>query len=79
MNLSKSLVVFPNPSSGYFTIRSDYDMTIQVLGVLGEVIREIDLTSQNNFNLNLTDLPAGLYFLKENNTSNSAVRIVIEK
>ncbi len=79
MNLSKSLVVFPNPSSGYFTIRSDYDMSIQVLSVLGEVIREIDLTSQNNFNLNLTDLPAGLYFLKENNTSNSAVRIVIEK
>lgn len=79
MDFSKSIVVFPNPSSGNFTIRSEYDMHIQVLNVLGELVREINLTAQSDHNLNLTDLPAGLYFLRENNNSNSTIRIVVEK
>lgn len=79
MDLAKSLVVYPNPSNGNFTIRSDYDMTIQVLSVLGQIISEINLTAQSDHNLNLTDLPAGLYILRANNNSNSTIRIVVEK
>lgn len=78
MDLSKAVVVYPNPGNGNFTIRSDYDMAIQVISVLGEIITEANLTAQNDHNLNLTDLPSGLYFLKEKNNSNSTVRIVIQ-
>lgn len=79
MDLAKSISVFPNPGNGNFTIRSEYDMNIQVLSVLGQIMREVNVTGQNDHNLNLTDLPAGLYFLRENNNSNMTVRIVIEK
>jgi hypothetical protein len=67
-----SLEVYPNPGEGLFRITldamRDIDAGIVVMDQLGQVVRTIQPASYvqglNSFDLDLTDLPAGVYVIR---------------
>ncbi len=65
--------VSPNPTTGMVTLnlgqRNAQDM-ITVEGMDGRVVREVITTGTTVLNLDLSDLPAGMYFLR--NTSDTS-------
>lgn len=59
------LKVYPNPSSGNFTINSTKQMkSIEVINTLGQVIKTFDLLPDNELKLNITEQSSGIYFIK---------------
>ncbi len=57
------LKIFPNPCSYNFTIESHKSGNLSVFNEFGEKIREISLTENTIFEVDILDLPTGLYFL----------------
>lgn len=64
-DLEQDLVrVFPNPSNGSFTIKTKSDMRLSLMNELGQVIKELNFTNENQFQQNIQGLSAGIYFIK---------------
>lgn len=68
-----SYQVYPNPSTGTFTIANAEGASVQILSLAGQVVFQADNISINA-NLN-TDLPSGIYLL---NVDNMVRKIVVE-
>jgi len=66
---SKQLNVYPNPSTGMFTVNSDQlkvNSVVEVYNLLGERIQSF--TVQNSkFTIDLSGQPAGIYIIQANN------------
>ncbi len=59
--------VFPNPSSGLYTLEFSEaytDVQIQVMDISGKIIYQQNSNSTGTILLNISDSPAGLYILK---------------
>ncbi|PBQ30874.1 hypothetical protein CNR22_03480 [Sphingobacteriaceae bacterium] len=65
------LKVYPNPNNGQFTIQSDSDLKLDLLNELGQVIRVIELSAENNYRVSLDVLDKGLYVLRGLNNTNT--------
>lgn len=62
---NKSVFVYPNPSNGKFVINSTSAMnTIEIFNLLGERISRDHVSSSKNFDIDLSLLPNGIYFIK---------------
>lgn len=59
--------VYPNPNSGSFVIKAGTDLQLMLLNELGQVVRNIQLNSLNNYTAPVEQLAPGLYFLKAHN------------
>jgi hypothetical protein len=55
--------LFPNPNDGSFTLEAPFDLQLQVVNGLGQVVKEIILSQGSSRNVDLTDLSPGVYFL----------------
>lgn len=62
-NNSNSLIVFPNPSNGVFTIQSQKEDVLSIINDLGQIIQTIELNQRNNYMYQANDLQNGIYFL----------------
>jgi hypothetical protein len=58
-----SLVLYPNPNNGVFTLKADADLHLKLLNELGQVVRVISLTEFNEYTVEVADLSSGIYFL----------------
>lgn len=59
LSLYQEIMVYPNPSSGVFTISSDhYIETVEVINSQGKVILK-----SNSLQIDLSDQPDGIYFI----------------
>jgi hypothetical protein len=58
-----SLMVYPNPSAGMFTIRSTTAGDYYIINSLGEKIQSFKLNAANNYSLNIENLSNGIYFI----------------
>jgi hypothetical protein len=56
--------VYPNPTSGNFTIQSEKNVRVALVNELGQLIREFDLNPANNRKVQVTGVANGIYFLK---------------
>jgi len=59
--------VYPNPTSGIFTIEhlnGHQDMLVEIYGLMGEKIIKKVLTGQNKYDLDLSDKPSGIYLMQ---------------
>jgi hypothetical protein len=70
-----SIRVYPNPTSGDFTVEmnSGLDKTIEVTDLTGRVILS-GSTVENTFNVNISELAGGLYYVKV--TSGNAIDVI---
>ena len=72
-----NLVVFPNPSTGIFTIKNDNissPINFEVYNMLGEMI----LQKQNSTEIDLSNAVKGIYFVKITiGTKNYTEKIVV--
>ncbi|MFM7106648.1 MAG: T9SS type A sorting domain-containing protein, partial [Flavobacteriales bacterium] len=68
--------VFPNPSSGVVTIRSNGSIDGVILNALGQEVQSFKLSENNNYSVRIQDLPAGLYFVKDSKTDEPPVRVI---
>jgi len=60
---SNSVVVFPNPNNGVFTIQSKMADAISITNELGQVVEVLELNQQNNYSYRVEHLQSGIYFL----------------
>jgi hypothetical protein len=72
--------VYPNPSNGYFQLTTVANgvYNIQVLDITGQVLQNVS-TSENVFEMNLSNLPSGIYFLKLTNDKLHTTKKIVLK
>lgn len=73
--------VYPNPTQNLFEIRGPIsNFTIQILDSVGNLFEEINSPS-NQLNIDVTDLPNGLYFVRiiSNNNSKVFMKTIIKQ
>ena len=78
----KEFSVFPNPSSGKLTVSftassSDQVVTLKVYNQIGQELQSQTLTTFNglqNVELNLSELPKGMYMVEMSNGKTSRVK-----
>ena len=58
-----SMIVFPNPSNGDFTISSSEVGTFNIINELGQVVRTVEITEVNGNQVKVEDMPNGAYFV----------------
>lgn len=66
-----SIAVFPNPSQGSFTIATQEQYSLQIIDILGKVVRTETISGTTQIN---HALPSGTYFLKFSNENDSMVK-----
>ncbi len=82
VNEKSSFVVYPNPSSGIWTLEQkgvqEYEnLRVELFGLQGEKVMTNELTGSRKHEFSLSEAPAGLYFMRifsENSTE--TVRIM---
>jgi hypothetical protein len=57
------LTIYPNPNSGEFKIKSDQALELKLINEMGQLIKYISLVSDNNFEVDLSGLSVGIYFV----------------
>jgi len=62
-NAFSAINVYPNPSSGEFSISAEENMELLLINELGQVVREIKLNTDNAYTADVKDLSKGIYFL----------------
>lgn len=64
------LTIYPNPATDAVTIGniSPEITQLQVINVVGEVVKNISLTGKNTQTLDVSDYPAGIYFVSYANS-----------
>jgi uncharacterized delta-60 repeat protein len=73
--------VFPNPTTGIFTIQSSYDnsVSVQLFDILGKQILKSYIINKGANTINASDLSKGIYLLKLNNEQGSSTQKLIIK
>ncbi len=77
--LSKSgISIYPNPSSGIFTIETSDAYNVAVIDITGKIVNEF-IVNNTNETIDLRNQPNGVYFVKFNNDKTvKTVKIIIE-
>ncbi len=57
------MVLYPNPTSGTFTIKAPFSGQVYIKNELGQVVRSIQLNEDNFASYDVSGLSAGLYFI----------------
>jgi hypothetical protein len=79
-NQSSQISVYPNPSTGTFTINSTLNGNYSIVDGLGKVVRSIYLNTTNNFTLEVENLSNGIYFIiGENEKGKIHQKIIVTK
>jgi hypothetical protein len=74
------ITVYPNPNSGIFTIQAKSDIQLLLINELGQAIKNLSFTEENQFQQNIEGLSSGIYFIKGiHNGSSVQKKLVIAK
>ncbi len=69
-----SISIFPNPTSGLIRIESDHKLgEIQLLNLTGQILKTLQVI-ENQADLDLSEFPKGMYFLKGNGWNGKIIR-----
>ncbi len=60
---NKQLSIYPNPNNGEFIINAEKEMTLSLVNELGQVVKKLDVNSKNNYQVSVSNLPNGIYFV----------------
>lgn len=70
----EDFVVFPNPATEQINIRTTGQGSLQLIDVTGRILKEENINGSWSFDI--SDVPAGLYYVKMNNT---VQKVLIQK
>jgi len=70
--------VYPNPSNGSFIVKSNSSGTYNLFNSYGQLVKSIDLNSNQHFQQSIENLFAGVYFLTSNNFSYKKKIVVVK-
>jgi hypothetical protein len=77
-DMTNSFVVYPNPSNGLIHFEGVTDADIAVYSITGEKLLSVDM--MNSSTLDLSELPAGNYFVNiKQNDLTSIVKVILTK
>lgn len=65
---TNDLLLYPNPSNGYFTIEAKEELTIKVFDLVGKLIYTSNVSTGKN-NIDINNYKAGVYVLNATNNS----------
>jgi len=65
MAVQNSVLIYPNPSSGHFYISADKPTNILITNELGQMVRNLRITSENGLTTEITGLAPGIYFVSD--------------
>jgi hypothetical protein len=57
------LNTYPNPNNGDFTISSSHEGTFNIINELGQLVKSIEITKENNYQMHVDGLRNGIYFI----------------
>ncbi len=71
--------IYPNPSNGVFTINSAQNSTITpvVYNLIGAEVKRFNGINQFPYTIDLSDLPNGIYYVKNNRSGKSTTKKII--
>jgi len=62
-DLNSKFTIYPNPSNGHFTLKSEFDAQFKIVNQLGQVVKEFHTDSSIEKNIITSDIPNGIYIL----------------
>lgn len=74
---STSLLIYPNPSAGNIKLNASETLDLILVNNLGQCIQKIRLNEQNQFEMQVTELAKGVYFVIGNNDGKNIKQKVI--
>jgi endonuclease I len=77
-----AISIYPNPTKGRVNLKfdkSDEINTIKIYNLLGERIIQINTMDKNNYTINLSKYPKGIYIVQISNEESNCVRKIILK
>ena len=81
LSLNESqILIYPNPSSGDVKVSSNKAIELNLTNEIGQLIKLLSLNESNNFEINLSGLSAGIYFvIGANEDSKVNQKLIITK
>ncbi len=83
LSLKNEMIVFPNPSNGFFTIKKTSSINLEsaeVYDINGRVIQKVNLTNKGvETSIDLRNASSGIYFMKVRSNDSEAVFKLIKK
>lgn len=76
-SFDNKLKLYPNPTSGKFTIESEGIKSVEIIDITGKSIRNYQYPDINSLNIDISDLPKGAYFVHLKNENQSIVNKVL--
>lgn len=74
-----TISIYPNPNSGNFVIKTEFDLSVTLINQLGQVVNQTKLNNTNNHQVQFNNLSKGIYFVvAQNNKKRFTKKIVIE-
>ena len=80
INTEETISIYPNPSNGIFNILHEGikgDIQIKVFDLMGEQYSDFEIKDSNSTKLDLSDLPAGVYFISIGSIDFSEVKKIV--
>jgi hypothetical protein len=71
--------IYPNPSEEIFTIEVNQRCSATILNILGERIYSVQMNPNSPYQMNLLELPDGIYFVKIDNGQKIINKRIIKK
>ena len=60
---AQRIKIYPNPTSGLFTLKSEKDLTALIVNDMGQTLKTIEFNSDNKHEVAIDLLPPGIYFV----------------
>lgn len=75
--IKSDIQIYPNPTSGSFYVQSTEYSNLEIVNELGLIIKRVNLNESNSMKCYISNLPAGVYFLREMDTRKFINRKII--
>jgi hypothetical protein len=69
--------ISPNPATDHFTIETNEPMSIQIINAQGQIIKEYNV--ENGQQINIKDLPSGIYYVSMLSNGSRTVQKLIKR
>ncbi len=77
MDANGSIMIYPNPNDGVFTIRLTEGKTVLIYNVSGQVVRTVEAGAEGDKEIKIEGLSSGVYLIRTENSGNAPVKMIV--